>query len=121
VKSITQRLDEILVDPQTRTDENPSGDWSSARSFLALVLLIFEALSIADSEFRDPGAHVTVILAFIAGAYAAKVLDLRMAIGHAASSIGRRFQPWIDRVRSDEEGDPAPEDESEDRGRHDRE
>lgn len=91
MKSLHERFDDILVDPSSRTETDPEGDWSSVRFFLLITLTTFVGLSIEDAEFRDAGAFVTVILALIGAVVAPKILDLRMAIGQAAAAIGRKF------------------------------
>lgn len=124
-RTVRQRLDELLVDPSA-----PRGEWSSTRAFLFAVLMVFLALSILDPVFRDAGAFVSIVLAFLTAVVIPKALDLRVAIGQAASAIGRKFtrleettettegaEPLEDELEPDDptprrkprRGDPAPE------------
>lgn len=101
MKPIHERIDDILVDPGSRTEENPDGSWSSVRLFLLMTLGTFLYLSYWDPRFRDVGAFVTIILALIGSVVAPKLLDLRVAIGQAAASIARRFTKKEETLETD--------------------
>lgn len=109
-KSFRERLDEILIDPNSE-----DRSWSSIRLALYLFLAAFILLSLGDAEFRDPGAFVTVMLALIGAVVAPKVLDLRMAIGKAAATIGNKWKKETvetteetELVEDEDEAEPEP-------------
>lgn len=65
--------------------------------------MVFLALSIVDPVFRDAGAFVSIVLAFLTAVVIPKALDLRVAIGQAASAIGRKFTRLEETVETTEE------------------